>query len=102
MGIASWHRILPQFQRLSADLQWQDICLPWFTFPVDRTTRDRLQAFLEKKESPARRQDSKLRRKVEQILRNETKVRGRDKAPESDGRIVFAADVAPPSGEDDD
>ena len=68
---------------------------------MDRTIRDRLQGFLEK-ESPAKRQENRLRKKVEQILRNETKVRGRDKAPESDGRIVFAADVAPPSGEDDD
>ena len=68
---------------------------------MDATLKGRLQAFLEK-ESPARRQESRLRKKVEQILRNETRVRGRDKAPESDGRIVSAADVAPPSGEDDD
>ena len=67
--------------------------------PVDTALRERVQALLNE-DKPSR--GSKLRKKVEQILRNETKVRGRDKAPESDGRIVFAADVAPPSGEDDD
>ena len=58
--------------------------------------RNRLEGLLEKKESPAR-QDNKLRRKVQQILRNEKKVRGRD-GPTSglDSTYVMRADVAPP------
>ena len=83
-------------------LQWQGICLPWFTFRVDTALRDRLQALLEKDESSARRQESKLRRKVEKILRNETKVRGRDKAPESDGTLVSASALAPPLEDSED
>ena len=64
--------------------------------------RGRLQALLEK-ESPARRQDSKLRKKVEQILRNETKVRGRD-GPTSglSSTYVTGADVAPPPENSDE
>ena len=64
---------------------------------MDRTIRGRLQALLEK-ESPAKRQESKLRKKVEQMLRNEKKTRDQ-RTPADRGRNRAArTDHANPSG----
>lgn len=69
---------------------------------MDHALRDRLHTLLEKDESPAKR-DSKLRKTVEKILRNEKKVRGRD-GPTSglSSTYVMGADVAPPPEDSDE
>ena len=68
--------------------------------PVDTALRERVQALLNE-DKPSR--GSKLRKKVEQILRNETKVRGRD-GPTSglSSTYVTGADVVPPPENSDE